>query len=233
MTTPFNESLVGSDTVGGVQTWCPQFTEFNSPELREKYASRQLVSNTQRASGENVWWYGCITPSSPFPSYHADANLINSRLLSWMQFDYGIEGNLYWDVCYYQKYLSSGRITTRDIWNDSNTYADCNGDGQLLYPGSTYGLKAPISTLRLESIREGNEDYEYFWMIDQKVKAYNLVHSTNLSTPTLLKSFFEGLFTDMKPINTPELFASKRASLLDLAEKMEKDSDSAIAELQK
>lgn len=233
VTTPFNESLVGSDTVGGVQTWCPQFTEFNSSVLREKYASRQVVSNTQRAYGENVWWYGCITPASPFPSYHTDANLITSRLLSWMQFNYGIEGNLYWDVCYYQKYLSSGKTTTRDIWNDPNTYADCNGDGQLLYPGSTYGLKAPISTLRLESIREGNEDYEYFWLIDQKVKAYNLAHSKNLSTPTLLKSYFDGLFTDMKPINAPELFASKRSALLDLLEAVEKDSDSAIAELQK
>jgi len=233
VTTPFNDTLVGSDTVGGVQTWCPQFTEFNSSALREKYASRQVVSNTQRAYGENVWWYGCIDPASPFPSYHTDANLINSRLLSWMQFNYGVEGNLYWDVCFYQKHLSNGKVIDRDIWNDPNTYSDCDGDGQLLYPGSSYGLKAPISTLRLESIREGNEDYEYFWIIDQKVKAYNVAHSTTLSTPTLLKSYFDGLFTDMKPVNAPELFASKRSSLLDLVEKMEKDSDSAIAELQK
>lgn len=233
VTTPFNEALVGSDSVGGVQTWCPQFTEFNSSVLREKYASRQVVSNTQRAYGENVWWYGCIDPASPFPSYHTDANLINSRLLSWMQFDYGVEGNLYWDVCYYQKYLSNGNLVSRDVWTDPNTYRDCNGDGQLLYPGSTYGLKAPISTLRLESIREGNEDYEYFWMIDEKVKAYNAAHATSLSTLALLKSYFEGLFTDMKPINAPELFASKRSALLDLLEAIEKDSDSAIAGLQK
>jgi hypothetical protein len=233
VTTPYNESLVGSDTTGGVQTWCPQFTEFNSSVLRATYTSRQKVSNTARAYGENVWWYGCIDPKSPFPSYHTDANLINSRLLSWMQYDYGIEGNLYWDVCYYIKHKSNGDEINRDIWNDPNTYADCNGDGQLLYPGSTYGFKAPISTLRLESIREGNEDYEYFYMINEKVEAYNAAHSTSLVTTSLLSHYFEGLFTDMKPINNPELFASKRSALLDLLEKMNTDLDSAIAELQK
>lgn len=231
VTTPYNESLVGSDTTGGVQTWCPQFTEFNSATLRAKYASRQVVSNTQRQYGENVWWYGCIDPASPFPSYHTDANLINSRLLPWMQYDYGVEGNLYWDVCYYQKRLSNGTVTTRDLWSDPNTYNDCNGDGQLLYPGSDYGLSKPISTLRLESIREGNEDYEYFWMFDQKVQEYNAAHGATLKSVDLLQRYYQGLFTDMKPLNVPELFETQRASLLSMLEKMASNLDGAIAEL--
>ena len=216
VTAPYNESLVGSDTIGGVQTWCPQFSEFNSAALRSIYASRQVKSNTGRAYGENVWWYGCITPASPFPSYHTDANLINSRLLSWMQYDYGVEGNLYWDVCYYQKYQSSGQIIDRDVWTDANSYEDCCGDGQLLYPGSTYGLTKPISTLRLESIREGNEDYEYFYLFDQYVQSYNAAQGTSLKSVDLLQRYYQGLFTDMKPKNAPELFASQRASLLSM-----------------
>lgn len=233
VTAPYNESLVGSDSVGGVQTWCPQFSEFNSAALRSTYASRQVKSNTGRAYGENVWWYGCITPASPFPSYHTDANLINSRLLSWMQYDYGVEGNLYWDVCYYQKYQSSGQTVDRDVWTDANSYEDCCGDGQLLYPGSTYGLTKPISTLRLESIRESNEDYEYFYLFDQYVQSYNAAQGTSLKSVDLLQRYYQGLFTDMKPKNAPELFASQRASLLSMLEKMGADLNSAIADLTK
>lgn len=233
VTAPYNESLVGSDTKGGVQTWCPQFSEFNSSALRQTYASRQVRANTQRQYGENVWWYGCITPASPFPSYHTDANLINSRLIPWMQYDYGVEGNLYWSVCYYQKYKSGGQVVDRDVWNDANSYEDCCGDGQLLYPGSSYGLTKPISTLRLESIREGNEDYEYFWMFDQKVQQYNAAHSTALKSVDLLQRYFQGLFTDMKPVNASELFASQRSNLLTSLEKMETNLDGTIAELTK
>ena len=43
------------------------------------------------------------------------------------------------------------------------------GDGSLLYPAKKFGSTEPISTLRLESIREGQEDYEYLWMIKNAI----------------------------------------------------------------
>ena len=40
------------------------------------------------------------------------------------------------------------------------------GDGRLIYCGSKFRLREPISTIRLEQIRDGIEDYQYMAMIE-------------------------------------------------------------------
>jgi len=40
-----------------------------------------------------------------------------------------------------------------------------DGGGSLLYPGSKVGIDGPVSTIRLENITDGLEDYEYFWVL--------------------------------------------------------------------
>ena len=52
-----------------------------------------------------------------------------------------------------------------------------NGDGRFLYPPrrdpnapAAPCLDAPISSVRWENLRDGMEDYEYFWLLDQQVK---------------------------------------------------------------
>jgi hypothetical protein len=186
VTTPLNETLYDTGN-GGVNTWCPQYQHFQAPVELAKYQARQAL-------GEHVWWYGCIDPSSPYPSYHTDAKLMTSRLISWMQYDYGIEGNLYWCVDYYRHYGKGGE-TSRDIWNDPNSWGNANGDGQLFYPGLEYGIRGPISTLRLESIREADEDYEYLYLFGEAIAQYNQAHSANVSARAILgKRYFTNLF---------------------------------------
>ena len=48
---------------------------------------------------EEVWWYGCVGPRYPFPTYHIPDALMSSRLVHWMQKDWQITGNLYW-ICW-------------------------------------------------------------------------------------------------------------------------------------
>jgi hypothetical protein len=52
-----------------------------------------------------------------------------------------------------------------------------NGDGRFLYPprrdpntASTPCLDGPITSMRWENLRDGMEDYEYFWLLDQEIK---------------------------------------------------------------
>jgi hypothetical protein len=52
-----------------------------------------------------------------------------------------------------------------------------NGDGRFLYPprrdpntATTPDLDGPINSIRWENLRDGMEDYEYFWLLDQEVK---------------------------------------------------------------
>ncbi len=220
VTTTYNETLVGTDEVGGVQTWCPLFDKFNSAEFRSLMKERQ--QSTERAKGENVWWYGCINPTSPFPSYHVDANLITSRTLMWMQYDYGVEGNLFWNTCYYQGY-QNGSYVSRDVWSNPLSWEDCNGDGMLMYPGKEYGVDGPISTLRLESIRESNEDYEYLWLFEQRIQEYNEQNGTTLSANELLQPYYSKLYKNMTPYTDAEQFSETRTKLLETLEKIYQD----------
>ena len=52
-----------------------------------------------------------------------------------------------------------------------------NGDGRFLYPprrepGTNQPpcLDAPINSMRWENLRDGMEDYEYFWLLQQEVQ---------------------------------------------------------------
>lgn len=225
VTTPLLPELIGSDTVGGVQTWCPTFENFQSQEQRDRYYERRNTSD--RIMGEGIWWYGCIVPTAPYPTYHLDDSLVVPRVISWMQFDYEIEGNLYWAVNYYDTCESTGR----DVWQSANSWPSIAGEGQLLYPGDKYGIFGPIATCRLESIREGNEDYEYFWMINEMVQEYNEAFGTSLKTQDLLRSVLNGLYNGVIPERDPEHFHQQRLALLGILESMCADRDGTIRSL--
>ena len=219
VTTVYNESLVGSDTVGGVQTWASILPSWGSEEQRQQYYDRQ--NSTDRQGGEEAWWYGCSTPYPPLPTYHIDDELIASRILSWMQFDYGSDGTLYWGV--------NNSSSRSDLWENAVAYTGAMGDGSLLYPAKKFSTLEPLSTLRLESIREGQEDYEYLWMIEQAIMQYNLENGTNHDPKALMAHLYEGLYEGMRLTRgQPELFLQKRLSVLNVLQMITADPDSAI-----
>ena len=199
----------------GMHTYCPRLDDFKESDY----------------VGESVWWYGCLDPETPYPTYHLNDELITSRVMSWMQYDYGVEGNLYWCVNYYYDRAADGSLSVRDFWNDPSPLIGQPGDGYLLYPGKDYGIYGPIGTMRLESIREGNEDYEYFWMFREYVETYNQKHGTAYDADTLLQGFFAGLYTGMYPATDSAAFANQRIRLLTVLEQMNTDLDTAVESL--
>ncbi len=44
-----------------------------------------------------------------------------------------------------------------------------NGDGYLAYPGAPIGYAGPVSSVRLEQAREGCEDYEYLYILRERI----------------------------------------------------------------
>lgn len=229
VTTAYDESYIGSDTEGGIQTWCPTIDKFNRSDMKQIIEERR--NSTERESGEDFWWYTCINPKNPYPSYHTDDNLISSRTMRWMQYDYGVSATLFWNVCYYRKYNFDKTTTDRNVWEDPLSWEDCNGDGQLLYPGSYYGLNTPISTLRLESIREGNEDYEYLWMFEQKVNELNDKYGKSYDADGILRTFYDKIFSGVISYTDPIVFKNTRKELLDLLEKIYGDETAALSAL--
>jgi hypothetical protein len=145
--TPFDE------VIGSLDIWCCNTGYYNNPNIQKLMAERQK-------GGEEAWWYVCCGPGKPFGNYFVDMSAIEHRILTWQMFKYGITGLLYWSTSYWNG--------TKDPWDDIATVKDINpniyGDGSLFYPGKRVGIDGPVTSIRLECIRDSMEDYEYLVM---------------------------------------------------------------------
>ena len=221
VTSPYTDMLVGTDETGGVQTWCPQGSEFQTEAGRAKYYAR-IDGAEGRAYGEKTWWYFCESPRSPMVSFQIDDNLISMRMVTYMQYDYRISGNLYWNINYAEKY--NGNTTVRDYWNDPKTWFYVNGDGYLTYPGTKYKMNTPISTVRLEALREAQEDYEYFWMLEQEVAKYNAAHGTDIDAREIFRGKVQGLYNGIIANQDTTQFTARRIEFIKFLESVVKDN---------
>ncbi len=231
VTREFLSELVATNDQGGIQTWCPLVSYFQSAENRALYRSRQENSDaSQRDFGEHVWWYTCCDPISPYPNYHLDSSVMIARAMSYMEFNYNIEARLFWCTCYYSKY-SRGATLPRDIWTDPISWQLCAGDGMFMYPGYIFGINGPITTLRMENVLASNEEYEYLWMIDQKVQEYNSLNGTTYQTNTLLQKYYDKLFTGVIVNTDADSFEEVRLELLSVVEALNLDLNDGMSKL--
>lgn len=196
---------------GYVESWVPLFDDFDSINRREQYQSRE----------DSVWWYGCIGPKNPYPTYHLDDNLISSRILSWMQYDYNIEGNLYWETSLYQKAVINeftGAYERRPInpYKEASRFPDVNGDGFLTYPGAPYGIDGPVASIRMESIRDGLEEYELLQDLEELNRALAKHYGVNYENNKVLDLIYNSLYEGTKVIGDTADLLKARQTLLQL-----------------
>ncbi|MBP1993908.1 sugar-binding protein [Paenibacillus eucommiae] len=209
-------SGIKPDLMPYVNTFSPLFSEFVTEQDFEMVRQHQ-------ANGGHIWWYGCIANQNPYPTYHIDDNLISARLVPWMQKSYGIEGNLYWAVNIFKKY-NGVQYVDRDIWNDPVGFVGANGEGTLLYPGAKYGIHGAIPTLRMQTIRDGNEDYEYLWLLEQKIKATAQFLKVDVSEDDIMKIYNDVLFKSVKSFTLdPQLLQSVRSEVADMIEQLDQN----------
>ncbi|HYD41941.1 MAG TPA: glycoside hydrolase domain-containing protein [Anaeromyxobacter sp.] len=129
----------------------------------QKYAS--FVASGPR---KELWAYqscmshGCGGASSHFtgwPSYMIDASAVRNRAMQWLEFLYGVTGELYYETT---------MAYTHDAWSNQWDFTG-NGDGTLFYPGTPARIGGathiPVASIRLKMIREGMEDFEYLKLL--------------------------------------------------------------------
>ena len=145
----------------GIDTYCPYFSYFHTESDRALYEDQW----------KGRWWYGCSGPQPPYPSYHIDDTLVSARSIGWMMSEYDVVGNLYWSATVYAEYDGVKYSPSEDLYDKADRYPRSNGDGFLFYPGSPYGMDEPIASLRLESIRDGNEEYELLYDLKEAYEA--------------------------------------------------------------
>lgn len=190
-----------------VDYWCPGWWQLN----------REGEDNIDTYYGDTdeQWWYGCNGMEDPLPNWYIDSKTLTHRIISWMQMQYGFEGNLYWAADYYMQWPEGE--TPEDIFNTGAT-AYANGDGTLFYPGAMYGLDEPIPTRRLEAIRDGMEDYEVLLMLKENYaeKGYDFENA--------LKHLTEYLFNWLTPTKNTDNLAYSRNLLLEMLSLAESDA---------
>ncbi|MBQ7913309.1 MAG: DUF4091 domain-containing protein [Clostridia bacterium] len=146
-------------------TMVPTLDKYHTEAIRQQY--EQWAEKWYGEDAE-LWTYTAMDPDPPHPTYHTEDVLISSRLMGWMMYNYNIVGNLYWNTTLYtysDGYNTMGQI--QDYYDTALRFWRSNGDGYLMYPGRPYGIYGPVGTVRLHSIRDGNEDYDLLYALEE------------------------------------------------------------------
>ena len=167
------------DLNGAVDIWCP---------VSHNYAHDK--AERRRSAGERIWWYVCCGPKAPFCTLFIDHPATDLRVWHWQTWQRKIVGTLVWETNYWTSSAAypdkpqnpyedpmgyvSGYSTpkgTKAFWG--------NGDGRFLYPpeaaavpghsGAVPVLEGPVSSIRWEMLREGVEDYEFLYLLRERI----------------------------------------------------------------
>ncbi len=145
---------------------CPETVIFSEEGFGDAVKSRV-------ASGDKVWWYVCCGPSptSDYCNLFVQQSSLIHRILFWQQKQYDVTGLLYWDTTYWRDVQFPDGTHAKDPWESAWTTPwtgdDTFGDGSLLYNGNHIGIDGPVSSLRLECVSNGIEDYEYLTIAEK------------------------------------------------------------------
>lgn len=150
-----------------VTIWCPESCLFDDAnywtQSDEQDLSLAPKLQARCNAGDEVWWYVCCGPAGDYCNFFITMEAIRHRLLFTQQWMMGVQGLLYWDVNWWGE--KDG--TPLNPWDDMATvkFIDPNlyGDGSLLYNGTD----GPVSSLRLETIRDGIDDFEYLCLAEK------------------------------------------------------------------
>lgn len=104
--------------------------------------------------GNELWFYTVgIYQGSFFPNKTIDVPVIDSRIMHWLNYRFDVTGYLHWGW---------------NRWNE-DPYMETGmhiGDGWHVYPVRD----GVLNSLRWEQMRNGLQDYEYFWLLEKKVR---------------------------------------------------------------
>jgi uncharacterized protein (TIGR03382 family) len=94
-----------------------------------------------------------------WPTYMIDASAVRNRAMEWISFLEDATSELYWESAF---------AFNHDAWSNQWDFSG-NGDGTLFYPGTPARIGGstdiPVASIRLKTIREGMEDYEYLKLL--------------------------------------------------------------------
>lgn len=178
-----------------IDIWMPTISNYQVERAHDRQANH----------GEEVWWYFLYGDRPPLPNPTViDRPGIEARIIPWLAWIERVDGLLYYSTTDW----------TPDPWTQP-WLNDGNGDGFLFYPpkDSTIAFDACdpqsnrlVPSIRWELLREGMEDYEYLWLLNN---GYPQIGVTS-KADTLARQFISSrtLFS-----RVPTDFYNQRAAL--------------------
>ena len=139
---------VETEYLGALDVYVPKLSHLNLWYPRFRDVQRE---------GAELWFYTCCHPVGRYPNRFLDQSLLKVRVLHWINYLYDLDGYLHWglnhfagDDPYSQEGISRGLPL---------------GDRAIAYPGAE-GL---IGSLRFSAMRDGLQDYEYLWVLENEL----------------------------------------------------------------
>jgi hypothetical protein len=160
----------------------------------------------RQAAGEKFWATNHGYAGGPY----VDTPGYAGRSQGWMAWKMKLDGWYFWDCCYWvdrqniigpdRKRIPTAVVNANpnqfltNTWTDPltfdqkrnprhKTWIRLNGDGVLFYPGRPVGLREPLASFTMKSLRRGLQDYEYLWLLSQKGKRVDDVVSRVVPKP--------------------------------------------------
>lgn len=175
-----------------VTVWCPKtyffntqadkaftkklYTEYYNASMEKTFGTFKDRMANEQAGGDEVWWYVTRFPHDPEITLSINDESVKHRLMFWQQKLYNVDGFLYYQVNEWQG-------DDPKVWNKKFEYSvlgtvvNTYGNGVLIYHGAGLpefvehygndGYPGGVGSLRLESVRDGVEDYDYFTILDE------------------------------------------------------------------
>ncbi|HEX8984381.1 MAG TPA: glycoside hydrolase domain-containing protein [Bryobacteraceae bacterium] len=117
------------------------------------------------ARGGEAWYYTCLFPRGRYPNRFIDFPLLKTRLLHWLNYRYALTGYLHWGGDSWGP--NPFEVTELGLEVGApTTDALPAGDAFITYPCRE--KNTVLSSIRLEAMREGIEDYELLHALGSK-----------------------------------------------------------------
>jgi len=113
---------------------------------------------TVKERGKELWFYVCCHPVGRYPNRFLDQPLLSPRVLYWIEYLYGLDGYLHWGLNHYagdDPFSQEGLSGPHPL-----------GDHAIMYPGKD----GPMGSLRWSAQRDGIQDYEYLWILEDRLR---------------------------------------------------------------
>jgi hypothetical protein len=158
MTALVRRYLPGTATIDAVDAaHMPELVQQNCDvwvPLLGRFDGQMEMLKQRSQAGKETWFYTCLSPRGKYLNRLMDYSLVKVRLLQWLNFKLQFTGFLHW----------GGNHWTPDPFKDTQPVINENtellppGDAFIVYPDRA--RRSVLSSIRLETMREGIEDYE-------------------------------------------------------------------------